>query len=230
MLSSVDDSHEGTLHGRFNLGRSRTLSCLDEVGADVRSGTSEVSQSFMSESLLFVKSLGELLVHTPTIIAWLELRKPRTKSDDGRILFDVQLRDHNLKGLVVGGRDTVLDMNGRGVDDVSELRSMNVLCQLVSVVSRRSNRTVQVFLQIPNIEYGESEINKSLWWRKARAPEGHVDVCAICRTCCESEDHGPDTRSRGIRRTTRRELEIVLLHDHVIGMLADGMMSLIEYE
>ena len=36
MLSSADDSHEGTLHGRFNLGRSRTLSRLDEVGADVR--------------------------------------------------------------------------------------------------------------------------------------------------------------------------------------------------
>ena len=36
MLSSVDDSHEGTPHGQFNLGRSRTLSRLDEVGADVR--------------------------------------------------------------------------------------------------------------------------------------------------------------------------------------------------
>src|SRR3954464_5269548 len=32
----MDDSHEGTLHGRFNLGRSCTLSRLDEVGADVR--------------------------------------------------------------------------------------------------------------------------------------------------------------------------------------------------
>src|SRR3954470_17983196 len=32
----MDDSHEGTLHGRLNPGRSRTLSCLDEVGADVQ--------------------------------------------------------------------------------------------------------------------------------------------------------------------------------------------------
>ena len=32
----MDDSHDGTLHGRFNLGGSRTLSRLDEVGADVR--------------------------------------------------------------------------------------------------------------------------------------------------------------------------------------------------
>ena len=33
---SVDDSHEGTLHGRFNPGGLRTLSRLDEIGADVR--------------------------------------------------------------------------------------------------------------------------------------------------------------------------------------------------
>ena len=32
----MDDSHEGTLHGRLNPGRSRTLSRLDDVGADVR--------------------------------------------------------------------------------------------------------------------------------------------------------------------------------------------------
>ena len=32
----MDDSHEGTLHGRFNPGGLRTLSRLDEVGADVR--------------------------------------------------------------------------------------------------------------------------------------------------------------------------------------------------
>ena len=32
----MDDSDEGTLHGRFSLGRSRTLSRLDEVDADVR--------------------------------------------------------------------------------------------------------------------------------------------------------------------------------------------------
>ena len=32
----MDDSHEGTLHGRFNPGESRMLSRLDEVGADVR--------------------------------------------------------------------------------------------------------------------------------------------------------------------------------------------------
>ena len=36
ILRSVDDSNEGTLHGRFSLGRSRTLSRFDEVGADVR--------------------------------------------------------------------------------------------------------------------------------------------------------------------------------------------------
>ena len=36
MLSSVDDSNEDTLHGRFSLGRSRTLSRLDKVGVDVR--------------------------------------------------------------------------------------------------------------------------------------------------------------------------------------------------
>ena len=36
ITSSMDDSHEGTLHGRFNPGGSRTLSRLDEVGADVR--------------------------------------------------------------------------------------------------------------------------------------------------------------------------------------------------
>ena len=36
MLSFVDDSNEDTLHGRFSPGRSRTLSRLDEVGADVR--------------------------------------------------------------------------------------------------------------------------------------------------------------------------------------------------
>ena len=36
MLSSVDDSHEGTLHDRLNPGKSRTLSRLDDVGADVR--------------------------------------------------------------------------------------------------------------------------------------------------------------------------------------------------
>ena len=32
----MDDSHKGTLHGRFNLGGSCTLSRFDEVGADVR--------------------------------------------------------------------------------------------------------------------------------------------------------------------------------------------------
>ena len=32
----MDDSHEGTLHDRLNPGRSRTLSRLDDVGADVR--------------------------------------------------------------------------------------------------------------------------------------------------------------------------------------------------
>ena len=32
----MDDSHEGTLHGRFNPGRSRTLSRFDEVGADIQ--------------------------------------------------------------------------------------------------------------------------------------------------------------------------------------------------
>ena len=32
----MDDSHEGTLHGRFNPGRSRMLSHFDEVGADVQ--------------------------------------------------------------------------------------------------------------------------------------------------------------------------------------------------
>ena len=31
----MDDSHEGKLHGEFNPGGSRTLSRLDEVGADV---------------------------------------------------------------------------------------------------------------------------------------------------------------------------------------------------
>ena len=36
MLSSMDDSHEGTLHGRFNPGGSCTLSRFDEVGAGVR--------------------------------------------------------------------------------------------------------------------------------------------------------------------------------------------------
>ena len=36
MTSSMDDSHEGTLHGRFNPGRSRTLSRFDEDGADIR--------------------------------------------------------------------------------------------------------------------------------------------------------------------------------------------------
>ena len=34
----MDDSHEGTLHDRLDPGRSRTLSCFDEVGADVRLG------------------------------------------------------------------------------------------------------------------------------------------------------------------------------------------------
>src|SRR3954470_19474265 len=32
----MDDSSEGTLHSRFNLGGSRTLNRLDEVGADVQ--------------------------------------------------------------------------------------------------------------------------------------------------------------------------------------------------
>ena len=32
----MDDSHEGTLHDRFNPGGSRTLSRFDEVSADVR--------------------------------------------------------------------------------------------------------------------------------------------------------------------------------------------------
>src|SRR3954470_22580122 len=32
----MDDSHEGTFHGWLNPGRSRTLSCLDEVGAGVQ--------------------------------------------------------------------------------------------------------------------------------------------------------------------------------------------------
>ena len=36
MTSSMDDYHEGTLHGRFNPGGSRTLSRFDGVGADVR--------------------------------------------------------------------------------------------------------------------------------------------------------------------------------------------------
>ena len=36
ITSSMDDSYEGTLHGQFNPGGSRTLSRLDEVGADVR--------------------------------------------------------------------------------------------------------------------------------------------------------------------------------------------------
>ena len=33
---SVDDSHEGTLHGGLSPDRSRTLSRFDDVGADVR--------------------------------------------------------------------------------------------------------------------------------------------------------------------------------------------------
>ena len=32
----MDKSHEGMIHGGPNPGRSRTLSCLDDVGADVR--------------------------------------------------------------------------------------------------------------------------------------------------------------------------------------------------
>src|SRR3954463_8115834 len=36
MIPSMDNPHEGTLHGRFNPGRPRTLSCLDDVGADVQ--------------------------------------------------------------------------------------------------------------------------------------------------------------------------------------------------
>ena len=32
----MDASHEGTLHGRLSPGGSRTLSRLDDVGADVR--------------------------------------------------------------------------------------------------------------------------------------------------------------------------------------------------
>ena len=32
----MDTSHESMLHGRLNPGRTRTLSHLDEVGADVR--------------------------------------------------------------------------------------------------------------------------------------------------------------------------------------------------
>ena len=32
----MNDSHEGMLHGRLNLGGSRTLSRFDDVGADVR--------------------------------------------------------------------------------------------------------------------------------------------------------------------------------------------------
>ena len=32
----MDASHEGTLHGRLSPSRSRTLSRLDDVGADVR--------------------------------------------------------------------------------------------------------------------------------------------------------------------------------------------------
>ena len=32
----MDESHEGTIHGRPNPGGSRTLSRFDDVGADVR--------------------------------------------------------------------------------------------------------------------------------------------------------------------------------------------------
>ena len=32
----MDESNEGALHGGLNPGRSCTLSCLDDVGADVR--------------------------------------------------------------------------------------------------------------------------------------------------------------------------------------------------
>ena len=32
----MDESHEGTFHGELNSGGSRTLSHLDDIGADVR--------------------------------------------------------------------------------------------------------------------------------------------------------------------------------------------------